>query len=360
MPSSSVRPIHTKLNKINNEDDKPKHSGKRKAKAAPSESVKVTKKTKKPVPKLRSPSPVLQEESKERTVTEVQEDNTLRSDEEDTAHSEPATIETLLKVSSHPSSSLTESDIFDNIMNEPFLNLAIPLPPPPFNLPSSQMTSSPITSSILMSSTLLYHKRPSTSIPPFDDDVEILFGDDHEPIIDFIFHPFTININNDDDEAQMTKARFKQLNEKLDSVLKYSHAFSSTKWENLLMTHRAMVEMITSSIANVLEETTKANQASKQKIIETTEKIQGVSGCGESLKQGGEEEENLKNEFGLKDNEASGSGKDKGNIVSKEDFEENPKMIESKIAAREKRDKELDQLNTLKQQLDAEEVEVKI
>lgn len=49
-----------------------------KAKSVPSKSIKVTKKSKKSVPKPRSPSPVLQDKSAERTVTKVQEDNSFK------------------------------------------------------------------------------------------------------------------------------------------------------------------------------------------------------------------------------------------------------------------------------------------
>ena len=84
--------------------------------------------------------------------------------------------------------------------------------------------------------------------------------------------PFTVNVISDDDEEPMTKSQFKQLNEKLDSVLEYSHAFSSTKWENLVTTHIAIVEMLTSTNAKVLKESSKAAQDLKKKISEAIEK----------------------------------------------------------------------------------------
>lgn len=72
----------------------------------------------------------------------------------------------------------------------------------------------------------------------------------------------------------MTKGQFKELNEKHDSILEYSHALSSIKWENLLITHRATVEMVTSSNVKVLEKSTKVDQASEKKISKTIEKVQ--------------------------------------------------------------------------------------
>lgn len=72
------------------------------------------------------------------------------------------------------------------------------------------------------------------------------------------------------------KLHLKELNKKLDSVLENSNAFSSTKWETLLTTHRATVEMLTLTNAHVLEQTTKTAQASEKKIIESTEKVNNL------------------------------------------------------------------------------------
>nr|KAJ0207626.1 hypothetical protein LSAT_V11C500271040 [Lactuca sativa] len=183
---------------------------------------------------------------------------------------------------------------------------------------------------------------PSSSIPPFDDDTGILFGDDQEPIFDFVFQPFTVNFKSDVVDALMTKGQFKELNEKHDSILEYSHALSSIKWENLLITHRATVEMVTSSNVKVLEKSTK-----------------GVLGSESSSKQGGEKEKNLKKVIDQKDNKASGSRKYKGKVVFEEDSEENSAMTELEKEARERRDKEVDELNALRQKLDAEEANIK-
>lgn len=93
-------------------------------------------------------------------------------------------------------------------------------------------------------------------------------------IVEFVFHPFSINFSSDDDEASMTKGQFKQLNKKIDLILEYSHAFSSTKWENLLRTHQATVEMLITSNVKLIEESSKATQATKKRIIEVSEKVQ--------------------------------------------------------------------------------------
>lgn len=54
-------------------------------------------------------------------------------------------------------------------------------------------------------------KEPATSIASttFDFDPDIIFWDDQENFQEFVFIPFTINLNRDDDEALMTKGQFK-------------------------------------------------------------------------------------------------------------------------------------------------------
>nr|KAJ0203805.1 hypothetical protein LSAT_V11C500271050 [Lactuca sativa] len=117
MPSSSVRPIPTKLQKIINEGEKPKRGEKRKAKTAHSEVIKVRMKTKKLVQKPRSPSPVLQEKSEERTESDIQGTSILRNEEDYTSlTSNPTHVETIQNVSSPPSSSIHTSDIFESII----------------------------------------------------------------------------------------------------------------------------------------------------------------------------------------------------------------------------------------------------
>ncbi|CAI9302449.1 unnamed protein product [Lactuca saligna] len=65
----------------------------------------------------------------------------------------------------------------------------------------------------------------------------------------------------------------------------------------------------------------------------------------------------LKRASDPKDNEASGFGK--GKVVSKEDIEENVVMTELEKEARERRDKELDELDALRQKVDAKEADIK-
>lgn len=141
MPSSGVRPIPTELKKIIYEGDKPKRGGKRKDQVSLSKGIKVTKKSKKPILKPQSPSPVFQDQSEGRTKSDVQGNSILRNNQEDTTHtSEPNPVESIHKLSSPPSSSIPTFDIFDSIIREPFLNLTLPPPPPPFNPPPSQIT----------------------------------------------------------------------------------------------------------------------------------------------------------------------------------------------------------------------------
>ncbi|CAH1453083.1 unnamed protein product [Lactuca virosa] len=62
---------------------------------------------------------------------------------------------------------------------------------------------------------------------------------------------------------------------------------------------------------------------------------------------------------GRRDHVSSGSGKGKVNIVSKKVTEEDLTLTEKEKVAREKRDKELDELNALREKLDVEEAEAR-
>ncbi|CAH1412094.1 unnamed protein product [Lactuca virosa] len=62
---------------------------------------------------------------------------------------------------------------------------------------------------------------------------------------------------------------------------------------------------------------------------------------------------------GQRDHVSLGSGKGKLNIISEKGTEDDPVLTETERMAREKRDKELDELNALREKLDAEEAEAK-
>ncbi|CAI9303851.1 unnamed protein product [Lactuca saligna] len=114
LPPSGVRPMLAELRQLIDEINKPKRGGKRKAKAAPFESVRVPKNTMKPAKKPRSLSTIFQEESEKRTRTEVHDNDTLRNEEEDTTSTlKPTPTESILKVSSPPSSSIPTFDILE-------------------------------------------------------------------------------------------------------------------------------------------------------------------------------------------------------------------------------------------------------
>lgn len=47
--------------------------------------------------------------------------------------------------------------------------------------------------------------EPSSSyVPPINDDADILFGDEQEPLEDFVFHPFSLNVTSNDEDAPIT------------------------------------------------------------------------------------------------------------------------------------------------------------
>ncbi|CAI9260797.1 unnamed protein product [Lactuca saligna] len=68
----------------------------------------------------------------------------------------------------------------------------------------------------------------SSSIPNSNDDEDVIFGDDPEPIDDVIFLSFTMRVASDDDDAPITKGQFKKLNQKVDSILNHTITFSTS------------------------------------------------------------------------------------------------------------------------------------
>lgn len=69
------------------------------------------------------------------------------------------------------------------------------------------------------------------------------------------------------------KGQFRQLQDKLDSLLDSSQTFSSFKWEDIMTTHRETMEMLTSTNSKLIEESTRAVQALDRKITEVLNKV---------------------------------------------------------------------------------------
>ena len=90
-------------------------------------------------------------------------------------------------------------------------------------------------------------------------------------IYDFIFSPFTIHQTSDDDEALMTKGQFKAINENLDSLL-VSYK-SSSNYEYLLQSHKALIKTLTKEHAKSLATSIKAVEDSEKTVKETTENV---------------------------------------------------------------------------------------
>lgn len=72
----------------------------------------------------------------------------------------------------------------------------------------------------------------------------------------------------------MTKGRFKELNHKLDSILLHRETFCTSKRENLLSTHLATVELLTSENGEVHEEIRKIAPNSAKRISEATKNFE--------------------------------------------------------------------------------------
>ena len=77
--------------------------------------------------------------------------------------------------------------------------------------------------------------------PLRDDDLDLIFGDSQEDFQDFNYSPFTVHQTSDDDEAPITKGKFKTLNEKLDTLLESSK--SSSKREHSFEVHKTSLHL---------------------------------------------------------------------------------------------------------------------
>lgn len=70
----------------------------------------------------------------------------------------------------------------------------------------------------------------STPISPLhQDDPDMIYGDVEDDLVGFTFSPFTI-MNDNDDEAPVTKGQLKAMHEKLDSLLKASKPSSTNDY----------------------------------------------------------------------------------------------------------------------------------
>lgn len=142
LPSYGVRTITEELRKAIEEGTKSKRGGKRKPKVAPLGVVPKLKKIKKQAHKPRSPSPIAQEASKSRTQSDVQKNDSVKHQVEDTEAtseplvSEPTPTEPIPKVSSPISTSVPLQDEFSQVptppsspVTTPILITIAPIPP---------------------------------------------------------------------------------------------------------------------------------------------------------------------------------------------------------------------------------------
>lgn len=83
------------------------------------------------------------------------------------------------------------------------------------------------------------------------DDPDTIFGHDGDDFQDFHYSPFTFYEENDDDDAPMTKGRFKALNQKLDTLLESSKSRSNTEYS--FEAYKASIETRTKEHAKSLE-----------------------------------------------------------------------------------------------------------
>ncbi|CAI9280758.1 unnamed protein product [Lactuca saligna] len=120
------------------------------------------------------------------------------------------------------------------------------------------------------SDSTLGHSTPPIS-PLCQDDQEIFDGDDEEDFGGFTYSPFNIRIESDD-EAPITRGKFKALTEKLDSLIESTK--TSSRGDYSQETIKAFFETLTKEHSANLEKTNQAINASASIFKETTEKIE--------------------------------------------------------------------------------------
>ncbi|CAH1436211.1 unnamed protein product [Lactuca virosa] len=362
IPISGERQIPDDLKDILDVGDIPKRIGvkcKSKATVVVEASPKKNKKQRKTKSKKSKPA-IVDQDSEERTHNNV--------------ISEPISTTALHQVSTPTSSQVVppiqhptpnENDIFEIVLKNPILNLSqtplattIPISMTTIHvqfilvhIPTSSIpvsTTQPISTPIFTDSTSLTSKPISTSIPL----ETIVQNPPSSPILEHTLSP--------------------------------SRTFSTTNFENVVSNYKALIEMLTSANAktfedhkNLVREIDKKIEYALDKVKEVSENVNTIlndfqensearniekANAKKVHLQKGYLEEKLKDfkekSFtDLKVNVASRLGKGKIYVISEEDL--NANLAEEEKKAHIARDKEVDDLKAIKEQLDRKDVEKK-
>lgn len=117
-----------------------------------------------------------------------------------------------------------------------------------------------------------------TSVPhvslSFDED--FIIGEEPKPLEDFSIPNFRFRVDSDDEEnlsSPMTRGEFRELKNKMDQILKHTSTFSTTNWENMVISHQETIKMLTKDNANTFESQQNLANDSTKKIVECNEKV---------------------------------------------------------------------------------------
>ncbi|CAH1424865.1 unnamed protein product [Lactuca virosa] len=201
-------------------------------------------------------------------------------------------IQTLV-VSSHMES---ESGIYTQVVNDPFLNisqtpptppivseisLSTPIPTSPFFGPVSHPSTKSVEIPIFSKATSSHVSAPQfTSTPSVSDDgeEEILMKDDCESNDEFVATDFVFHVESDheDDDAPMIEGDLRKLDKKLYEIISQYSTFINIKYEELLFSHQAKNQKLVKEYVNKLSQHQKLVDDSAKPVKEASSQVSTI------------------------------------------------------------------------------------
>lgn len=110
-------------------------------------------------------------------------------------------------------------------------------------------------------------------------DADSILGDELELLEDFSNPNFNFQVESDDEvglSASISHGEFHELNKKIDQILLHTNSFSTTNWQNMVTSHQATIEMVTTSNVDIFENQKDLAADSAKKIADVEAKIDKV------------------------------------------------------------------------------------
>ncbi|CAI9263190.1 unnamed protein product [Lactuca saligna] len=252
LPVSSFLPITDEVQKILAEAVKPKKGGKnRGVKAGPSEPPQASKKkaVKKPASRPQTPTPSNHDDSQSNTVSEVTFEIPT---------SVPIRDDCIYRVSQQQTTLAQSTPLFTD--STPTITTTIDEPP---------MFSKASNVGAGASGFTFSHSTQPIS-PLCQNDPDTIFGEHEEDFGCFAYISFNIRTESDDDTL-VTKTKLKDINEKLDSLIKASKTLTSDEYSQAKI--KSFLETLTKEHPTNLDMTNIVVDASTSVCKEMMEKV---------------------------------------------------------------------------------------